>query len=90
MRCRKCLKRSGLVRNSPERIACPECRGPAVRVSYRFQAPRRTDVAQWRKVAALLDQGFRFRPTAIRYPRTPAEVPAFEAWHRRRRLPHEP
>jgi len=68
---------------------CPQCAGALVTLGRKFHTPKSTDVAQWRKVQLLVENGFFFdsvyRATesggkvAVPYPRTMAEVPAFVA-----------
>jgi hypothetical protein len=60
-----------------ERVtACPQCRLPMRAVGRYFQPPRREAVAQWRKVAALLDAGVTFDGYQPRPPKRPSEVKA--------------
>ena len=39
---------------------CPNCKNRLQYMGRSFQAPRRTAVAQWRKVALLIQRGYRF------------------------------
>lgn len=68
---------------------CPQCAAELVTLGRKFHTPKSTDVAQWRKVQLLVEQGFFFESVyratesgghvAVPYPRTLAEVPAFVA-----------
>lgn len=61
-------------------VRCPDCGGPMHNMGMDFEAPRRADARQWRKVELLFTHGFAFgscgcgpglRPVALR------EVEAF-------------
>jgi len=39
---------------------CPDCRTPMIDMGRDFHAPRRHDLAQWRKLAILVEQGLLF------------------------------
>jgi DNA-directed RNA polymerase subunit RPC12/RpoP len=63
-------------------LACPHCGGAAIGLSRKFKAPRRDDIAQWKKVHALVLGGCLFYSHNDPYPETLREVPGF--LHRRR------
>jgi len=44
----------------PAVVRCPDCRGPMHNMGMDFQAPRRNDVRQWRKVELLFERGVKF------------------------------
>lgn len=77
--CRKSFKRNVPLHAPPDELPCPQCAGPAVRLSRKFKPPARTDTAQWAKVKALVDAGFRFESMHgyAQYPATLGEVDAF-------------
>ena len=66
-----------------DEAACPECGNRAIRLSRKFKAPGRGDIAQWAKVEALVKLGFRFEThydadgAIIRYPSNERGIPAF-------------
>ncbi|HRD27541.1 MAG TPA: hypothetical protein PLO65_04485 [Caulobacter sp.] len=84
LQCRKSFKRrvSREAGTATETGICPECGAETVRLSRQFKPPKSTDFAQWRKVEALVQAGFRFERLGEPYPETLAEVPAFVARHR--------
>jgi len=49
---------------------CPQCRGVAIGLSRKFKAPRKNDLAQWKKVEYLVRNGFYFEPIGEPYPKT--------------------
>jgi DNA-directed RNA polymerase subunit RPC12/RpoP len=55
-RCRKSFK----VKPRETRIRCPQCGGEIHWMGRNFEAPKMSDVEQWRKVQALYAHGFRF------------------------------
>ncbi|TWB30838.1 hypothetical protein FBZ88_102403 [Nitrospirillum bahiense] len=62
--------------------SCPACGGGLCLMGRSFKAPKRTDVAQWRKVEALWRRGYRFwsyrsHPGAEPLPATLKEVSGF-------------
>lgn len=77
--CRRSFKRtvSGSFLERPAVLACPHCGGAAVCLSQKFKAPRQNDVAQWRKVHALVLGGCLFYSRNDPYPETLREVPEF-------------
>ena len=78
--CRRAFKRSGTTRNE---APCPACGSPAILVGRKFKPPRRSNVAQWAKVEALVNLGFRFDTiydadgAIIPYPSSERGIPAF-------------
>ncbi|WP_377303202.1 hypothetical protein [Piscinibacterium candidicorallinum] len=68
---------------------CPQCAAPMTMLGRKFHAPRKTDIAQWKKVKYLAEHGFLFQSfyqesalggmQVVPYPRTLREVPAFVA-----------
>jgi hypothetical protein len=54
--CRKVFKQP----HSAVPRACPNCAELMIELSRKFAAPKSTDVAQWRKVAYLIQNGFHF------------------------------
>ena len=79
--CRRSFKRPGVDRDE---AACPACGNRAIRLSRKFKAPRRGDIAQWAKVEALVKLGFRFDTVydaagggPVRYPASVRGIPAF-------------
>jgi hypothetical protein len=59
------------------------CGDRAIRLSRKFKAPRRADIAQWAKVEELVNLGFRFDTVydadggTVRYPTSARGIPAF-------------
>lgn len=59
------------------------CGNRAIRLSRKFKAPPRSDIAQWAKVEALVKLGFRFDTVydadggTVRYPTNARGIPAF-------------
>lgn len=62
---------------------CPHCGGVAIGLSRLFKAPPMSDLQQWKKVAYLIQQGFRFyhqhdeSGQAVPYPATLADAKKF-------------
>ncbi len=77
-KCRKSFKRASRVEAV---LPCPHCGGPSIGLTRKFKPPRKADVQQWRKVEALVRQGFLFWSLGEPYPETLAEVEAFAARH---------
>lgn len=79
-RCRRAFRRAGTDRNE---APCAACGNRAILVNRKFKPPRRSDVAQWAKVEALVKLGFRFDTiydadgSIIRYPSSEKAIPAF-------------
>ncbi len=81
IRCRKSFKR----KSDPELPSkpCPHCRGIAIRLYRHFKAPPMNDLQQWKKVAYLIQHGFRFYHQydedgrCVPYPETMAEAKEF-------------
>ena len=63
----------------PDEAPCPECGAGAIHVSTKFKPPPRLKDDQWKKVAALLNAGYRFESVNGKYPKTLAELPEFLA-----------
>ena len=69
----------------PETMTCPICKEESINLGRNFKAPRKNDLAQWKKIEYLIDHGFYFqkvRPDrsssdSIPYPRTLAEAKVF-------------
>lgn len=40
---------------------CPECGDTTIRYDHKFRVPKKSDVAQWKKVEFLRDHGFYFQ-----------------------------
>lgn len=76
--CRKSFKRASKVKAV---LPCPECGGPSVGLTRKFKPPKRSDIAQWRKVEALVRHGFLFWSLGEPYPDTLNEVDAFARKH---------
>lgn len=81
--CRKSFKRNVEWRQPPAELPCPHCGGAAIGLSRNFKPPAQNDVAQWAKVKALIDAGFRFEHVEDAtgryqpYPATLGEVKEF-------------
>lgn len=61
--CRVSFKKPSVDRTAdPEtaRFPCPNCRKPMQYMGRTFHAPRRNATRQWRKVALLIEHGYRF------------------------------
>jgi len=74
--CRRSFKRTSRVAAV---LPCPHCGGPAIGLTRKFTPPARSNVAQWRKVEALVRHGFLFWSLGEPYPQTLKEVDAFAA-----------
>jgi len=87
-RCRKAFKRK-FEEGLPDK-RCPECAGTAVGLSRNFKAPATSDIQQWRKVAFLVENGFRFfhhykrNGSLVAYPVTMAQAREFVAIYGRK------
>ena len=74
----------------PRTMTCPVCKEQAVNLGRNFKAPRKNDVAQWKKVEYLIEHGFNFQKIrldsnslkSIPYPRTLAEAKVFVVKYR--------
>lgn len=77
-RCRKSFKRASRI---DAVLPCPDCGGPSVGLTRKFKPPKTSDEKQWRKVEALVREGFLFWSVGERYPETLREVPAFVGRH---------
>ena len=70
---------------------CPHCGGVAIGLSRNFKAPPMNDIQQWKKVAYLVQNGFRFNHQydeggqAVPYPTTMAETKKFVLLYKNRR-----
>ncbi len=91
--CRKSFKRKlseGSEVGMPDKT-CPHCGGVAIGLSRNFKAPPMNDIQQWKKVAYLVKNGFRFyhqydeSGQAVPYPATMAEAPKFVLLYKNRR-----
>ncbi len=76
--CRRSFKRASRIAAV---LACPHCGGPAIGLTRKFKPPPQADVAQWKKVEALVRRGFLFWSLGEPYPETLKEVDAFAARH---------
>ena len=69
----------------PLKMECPVCKGTTFNLGRHFKAPKKSDDAQWKKVAFLVEHGFLFqkiRPfpnsyESVPYPKTLAEAKEF-------------
>lgn len=77
--CRRSFKRTVSARfiERPPVLVCPHCGHDAVCLSRKFKPPRRSEIAQWRKIQALVLGGCFFYSYADPYPEHLREVPAF-------------
>ncbi len=70
---------------------CPHCGGVAIGLSRNFKAPPMNDLPQWKKVAYLINNGFRFHHQydesgqTVPYPATQADAKKFVLLYRSRR-----
>jgi predicted RNA-binding Zn-ribbon protein involved in translation (DUF1610 family) len=86
--CRKVFKQP----HSSVPRACPNCAESMIELSRKFAAPKSTDVAQWRKVAYLIENGFHFESVyrhigagvyqKVNYPKTMDEAQEFVSQYR--------
>ncbi|MCF6219974.1 MAG: hypothetical protein L3J65_02580 [Robiginitomaculum sp.] len=78
--CFECRKSYKYPINTDNHPVCPQCRIALCEMGRAFKAPKKSDVAQWKKVKKLWDAGYRF-PTntyePVSYPLTLKEVDAF-------------
>jgi hypothetical protein len=58
--CRKSVKLDANPTKAAESRVCPSCGGELHWMGRSFTAPKKADVEQWKKVAALWNAGFRF------------------------------
>ena len=85
--CKTAHKRhiAGAPSDYPLKMECPICKGTTFNLGRHFKAPKRSDDAQWKKVAFLIEHGFLFqkiRPIpnsydSVPYPKTLAEAKEF-------------
>ena len=69
----------------PLKMECPICKATTFNLGRHFKAPKKSDNAQWRKVAFLIEHGFLFqkiRPDpnsyeSVPYPKTLEEAKEF-------------
>ena len=69
----------------PETIECPICNGVAVNLGRHFKPPKKSDLAQWKKVKFLIEHGFLFQKIrtiknsyeSVPYPETLAQAKEF-------------
>ena len=61
--CRTAHKRGfkGSPAEFPLTMACPVCQDDMVNVGRHFKAPKKSDIAQWKKVKFLVEHGFVFQ-----------------------------
>ncbi len=76
--CRRSFKRAS---REAAVLPCPHCGRPAIGLTRKFKPPPQTDVAQWKKVEALVRHGFLFWSVGEPYPDSLKEVDAFAARH---------
>ena len=90
--CRKSYKRAfNFAKEFPMVLPCPECGGNAFNLGRHFKAPKKSDGAQWLKVAFLIRSGFWFqkiRPVpnsseSAPYPETLEQAKAFVVKYKR-------
>lgn len=80
--CRKSFKRKVIDLGIPDK-KCPHCGGVAMGLSRYFKAPPTNNIPQWKKVAFLIQNGFRFYHQrdqdgcVVPYPSTMAEAKEF-------------
>jgi hypothetical protein len=63
--CRKVYKQTSpneLTQEAYKQIAhvCPQCRAPMHNMGHDFQAPKQTDIKQWKKVELLYQNGYTY------------------------------
>ena len=85
--CRTSNKRhvEGSPSEYPLIMECPICKGTTFNLGRHFKAPKKSDNAQWKKVAFLIEHGFLFQnirldPSnheSVPYPKTLAEAKNF-------------
>ncbi len=84
--CRKSFKRKFKVSDGyPRQMICPDCGGPAYNFGRHFKAPKKADIAQWKKVQFLFEHGFWFQRIydkangyqIVAYPKTLEEAREF-------------
>jgi hypothetical protein len=71
----------------PESMECPICKGIAFNFGRHFKPPKKSDLAQWKKIEYLVEHGFVFQTIyeqredsgyyKISYPKTLAEAKDF-------------
>jgi len=69
----------------PKTMECPICKSEAFNLGRHFKAPRKTNLAQWKKIEFLIEHGFFFQKIridknsyeSVPYPRTLAEAKVF-------------
>lgn len=69
----------------PIKMECPICEDNTFNVGRHFKAPKKSDNAQWKKVAFLIEHGFLFQKIrldpnsyeSVPYPKTLAEAKEF-------------
>ena len=74
-----------LPRDYPSTMECPICKSTTVNLGRHFKSPKKSDVAQWKKVRFLVEHGFVFQKIridsesydSIPYPETLAEAKEF-------------
>ena len=80
--CRRAFKIAANPLRPPPEARCPGCGGDLRWMGRSFRTPKAADVAEWKRVEALWNEGFRFHrfrshPEAERLPETLDEVADF-------------
>ena len=80
----------------PNSMECPICKELAINLGRHFKVPKKSDLAQWKKVKYLVDHGFVFqkiRPEknsyeSVPYPKTLAEAKEFVVKYKKWAIKH--
>ena len=80
----------------PMKMDCPICKGVTYNLGRHFKAPKKSDDAQWKKVAFLIEHGFLFQKIrvspnsyeSVPYPKTLDEAKKFVVKYKDRVVNH--
>ena len=80
----------------PRSMECPVCKEPAINLGRNFKAPKKSELAQWKKIKFLVDHGFIFQKIrleknsyeSVPYPKTLTEAKEFVVKYKKWAIKH--